>query len=147
MVEPPRLRRTAIALIVLASVIAFFAVFAVWAKRQLLETDTWTQTSTELLEDHDVQQALNGFLIDELFTKVDVQKKLEKALPDEAQGLAGPASGGIRQLATQAGLEALQNPNVQSLWADANRRAHALFLQLIHGGSDSLSTTNGVVTL
>jgi hypothetical protein len=147
MAERPRLRRTAIGLIVLASVISFFAVFAVWAKRQLLETDTWTQTSTELLEDHDVQQALNGFLIDELFTKVDVQKKLEKALPDDVQGLAGPASGGIRQLATQAGLEALQNPNVQSLWADANRRAHALFLQLIHGGSDSLSTTNGVVTL
>jgi hypothetical protein len=147
MPEPPRLRRTAIAIIVVASVIAFFAVFAVWAKRQLLETETWTRTSTELLADPDVQQALNGFLIDQLFTKVDVEKKLEKALPDDVKGLAGPASGGIRQLATQAGLEALQNPNVQALWADANRRAHRLFLSLIHGGSDTLTTTNGVVTL
>lgn len=133
--------------IVLASVIAFFAVFAVWAKRQLLETETWTRTSTELLADHDVQQALNGFLIDQLFAKVDVEKKLEKALPDEVKGLAGPASGGIHQLATRAGLDALQNPNVQALWADANRRAHRLFLSLIHGGTDTLSTTNGVVTL
>lgn len=147
MPEPPRLRRTSIAIVVLASVIAFFAVFAVWAKRQLLETDTWTSTSTELLADHDVQQALNGFLIDELFARVDVEKKLQKSLPDEIQGLAGPATGGIRQLATRVGLEALQNPNVQSLWAQANRRAHALFLQLIHGGTDTLSTTNGVVTL
>jgi hypothetical protein len=147
MPEPPRLRRTAIAIIVMASVIAFFAVFAVWAKRQLLETETWTRTSTELLADHDVQTTLNDFLIDRLFTRVDVEKKLEKALPDDVQGLAGPASGGIRQLATQAGLEALQNPRVQALWADANRRAHGLFLSLIHGGTDTLSTTNGVVTL
>lgn len=141
------MRRTAIAIIVLASVIAFFAVFAVWAKRQLLETETWTRTSTELLADQDVQTTLNDFLIDRLFTRVDVEKKLEKALPDDVKGLAGPASGGIRQLATQAGLEALQNPNVQALWADANRRAHRLFLSLIHGGTDTLSTTNGVVTL
>jgi hypothetical protein len=145
--EPPRLRRTAIAIIVLASVIAFFAVFAVWAKRQLLETETWTRTSTELLADHDVQTTLNDFLIDRLFTRVDVEKKLEKALPDNVKGLAGPASGGIRQLATQAGLRALQNPRVQALWADANRRAHRLFLELIHGGTDTLSTTNGAVTL
>jgi hypothetical protein len=147
MPEPPRLRRTSIAIIVLASVIAFFAVFAVWAKRQLLETETWTRTSTELLADRDVQTTLNDFLIDRLFTRVDVEKKLEKALPDDVKGLAGPASGGIRQLATQAGLEALHNPNVQALWADANRHAHRLFLSLIHGGGDTLSTTNGVVTL
>ena len=147
MSEPPRLRRTSIAIIVLASVIAFFAVVAVWAKRQLLETDTWTRTSTELLADHDVQQALNGFLIDELFARVDVEKRLEKALPDDVQGLAGPATGGIRQLATRAGLEALQSPNIQILWADANRQAHQLFLSLIHDDNETLATTNGVVTL
>src|SRR4051795_7372901 len=101
MPEPPRLRRTAIAIIVLASVIAFFAVFAVWAKRQVLETDTWTDTSTKLLADHDVQTSLNDFLIDRLFTKVDVEKELQKKLPDQVKGLAGPASGGLRQLATR----------------------------------------------
>src|SRR4051794_7164382 len=147
MPEPPRLRRTAIAIIVLASVIAFFAVFAVWAKRQVLETDTWTHTSTELLADPDVQTALDDFLIDRLFTKVDVEAELKKRLPKEIQGLAGPATGGIHELARRAGLEALQNPKVQALWADANRRAHALFLSLIHGGGETLSTTGGAVTL
>jgi hypothetical protein len=145
--EPPRLRRTAIAIIVLASVVAFFAVFAVWAKRQVLETDTWTHTSTKLLADPDVQAALDDFLIDRLFTKVDVEAELKKRLPQEIQGLAGPATGGIHELARRAGLEALQNPKVQALWADANRRAHALFLSLIHGGGETLSTTGGAVTL
>jgi hypothetical protein len=147
MIEQPRLRRTAIAIIVVAGVIAFFAVFAVWAKRQLLETDTWTETSTELLADHDVQTALNDFLVSELFAKADVEAKLKKALPNEVKGLAGPASGGLHQLALRAGLEALRNPKVQALWAQANRKAHAAFLTLIHGGNENLSTTGGAVTL
>jgi hypothetical protein len=147
MPEPVRLRRTAIAIIVLASVVTFFAVVAVWVKRQVLETDTWTNTSTQLLANHDVQTALNDFLVSELFTRVDVEAQLKKQLPDEVQGLAGPAAGGLHQLALRAGLEALQNPNVQALWAQANRNAHALFLSLIEGGGETLSTTNGAVTL
>jgi hypothetical protein len=147
MPEPPRLRRTAIAVICLASVIAFLAVFAVWAKRQVLETDTWTETSTELLADHDVQTALNDFLVDRLFARVDVEAKLKKALPDDVKGLAGPASGGLHQLALRAGLEALRSPQVQALWSQANRKAHAAFLTLIHGGTERLSTTGGAVTL
>jgi hypothetical protein len=145
--ETPRLRRTSIAIIVLASIIAFFAVCAVWVKRQLLETDTWTQTSTELLADHRVQGALNTFLINELFTRVNVEDQLKQKLPEDIQGLSGPAAAGLRQLATRAGLEALQSPTVQNLFAQANRNAHALFLSLIEGGGDTLSTTNGVVTL
>src|SRR5688572_25275774 len=97
--QPPRLRRTSIAIIVLAGVISFFAVLAVWAERQLLETDTWTETSTKALEDERVQGALSDFLVQALFDNVDVQGQLEKELPDAVKGLAGPAASGIRELA------------------------------------------------
>src|SRR5690242_2127945 len=147
MPEPPRLRRTSIAIIVLASVVAFFAVFAVWAKRQILETDTWTQTSTKVLANHDVQDALNSFLVDALFKEVNVQHQLKKALPDNLQGLAGPAAGGVHELALRAGLQALQSPTFQNLWAEANSRAHDAFLQIVEGGNETLSTQGGVVNL
>jgi hypothetical protein len=135
MVEPPRLRRTSIAIMVLASVVAFFAVFAVWAKRQILETDTWTETSTQVLANHDVQQSLNAFLVDALFEQVNVEHQLKKALPDNLDGLAGPATGGIHELALRASLQALQSPTFQNLWAEANRKAHDTFLQIIEGGN------------
>jgi hypothetical protein len=147
MVEQPRLRRTAIAIIVVAGVLAFFAVFAVWAERQVLETDTWTETSTEVLADPDVQQALDAFLVDALFDRVDVQAKLEKALPEDVKGLAGPATGGIHELAMRAALQALQSPQVQELWAQANRKAHDTFLQIVEGGNETLSTEGGAVNL
>ena len=147
MPEQPRLRRTSIAIIVLASVIAFFAVFAVWAKRQILETNTWTETSTELLANKEVQGALNTFLVDALFKEVNVEHQIKKALPDNLQGLAGPAAGGVHELAGRASLQALQSPTFQNLWAQANAKAHDAFLQIIEGGNTTLSTQGGVVNL
>src|SRR5437870_2536253 len=141
------MRRTAIALVVLASVIGFFAVFAVWAKRQLLETDTWTETSGQLLENKDIQQAVAGFLVDSLYGNVNVEQQLSGVLPPRAKPLAGPAAGGLRQLADRVALEALQRPRVQLAWEQANRSAHATFLGIVEGGNETVSTENGVVTL
>jgi hypothetical protein len=95
-------------LVVVASIIGFFAVFAVWVSRQLLETDTWTNTSSELLEHPDIQVALAGFLTDALYNSTDVQAELAQALPPQAKPLAGPAAGGLRELANRLALEALQ---------------------------------------
>src|SRR4051812_14314741 len=134
MSAPVPLRRTSIAITVLAGVVAFFAVFAVWAQRQLLETDTWTETSTKVLADERVRTALDDFLVQALFDNVDVQGQLEKALPDDIQGLAGPAASGVRELALRAAAEALQSPQVQELWANANRHAHDAFLLIVEGG-------------
>jgi hypothetical protein len=140
-------RRTAIALIVVASVIGFFAVCAVWAKRQLLETDTWTHTSSQLLEDDDIREAVAGFLVASLYRNVDVEKQLSGVLPKRAQPLAGPAAGGLRQLAERVALAALERPRVQLVWEEANRRAHAVLLRIVEGGGDTVSTQNGVVAL
>src|SRR3954453_3367985 len=140
-------RRTSIALVFLASIIGFFAVFAVWAKRQALETNTWTDTSTQLLADHDVQTALSTFLVDAIYANVDVEAELRNALPPRADALAGPAAGGIRQIAYNAALKALATAQVPEAGKQANAQAHAAFINLIEGGGDTLSTTGGAVTL
>jgi Short C-terminal domain len=147
MSAPTPLRRTSIAITVLAGVVAFFAVFAVWAERQLLETDTWTETSTKVLADERVQTALDSFLVQALFDNVDVEAQLKKALPDNVQGLAGPAASGVRELALRAAAQALKSPQIQELWANANRRAHDTFLLIVEGGNETVSTSGGLVTL
>jgi hypothetical protein len=121
------------ALMLVATILGILAVFAVWAERQALETDTWTETSTELLEDEEIRTAVGGFLVEELFANVDVQAALEQRLPPQAAGLAGPAAGGLRELADRAAVEALGRPRVQALWEEANRRAHERLLALVEG--------------
>lgn len=133
--------------IVLASVIAFFAMFAVWANRQALETDTWTDTSSKLLENENIRTAVAGFLVDQLYANVDVQAELERRLPPQAAGLAGPAAGGLRELANRAAVEALDRPRLQALWEEANRRAHERLLAIVENKSDVIQTGNGAATL
>ncbi len=120
---------------------------ALWAKRQALETSTWTETSTELLEDKAIQDALADFVVNTIYDNVDVQGEIASALPPKAALLAGPISGGLRQVATRATQEALQQEKVQGLWEDANRVAHERLLALLEDEGKFLSTTDGEVTL
>jgi hypothetical protein len=145
-------RRIAIALIVVASLLAFFAIFALWANRQLLNTDNWAQTSSELLERESIRTQIASFLVDELYSNVDVQSELEQVFEEvltaqRAAVLAGPAAGGLRSLAEDAAERLLQRPRPQKVWEEANRRAQLRLVEAIEGGGDALSTSGGNVTL
>jgi hypothetical protein len=134
-------------LIVLGAVVGFLAIFSLWIAREVLETETWTENSTELLEKDDIRAPVSGFLVDEIFKNVDVEAELQGSLPPQAQGLAGPAAGAFRQLAEEAADRALQRPRVQQLWADANAAAHARFIDVVEGKGENVSTENGEVVL
>ncbi|HEU0024851.1 MAG TPA: hypothetical protein VFQ12_09485 [Thermoleophilaceae bacterium] len=147
-----RRRRLPLVLIAVASLLALLAVFAVWANRQLLNTENWTDTSTELLEDEAIRTQIGNTLVDELYANVDVESEIELALgevlePRGAQALAGPAASGLRSLATSRADDLLGRPRIQELWEQLNRRAHARFLDVVEGGGDTVSTTGGEVTL
>jgi len=141
-------RKLALALIVVASLLAFLATFALWANRQLLDTDNWTDTSTRLLEDDEIRQQLSIFLVDQLYDNVDVNGELRAALPPRAAPLAGPVAGGLREVAQRGADALLERPRTQTLWEQANRRAHKLLIDVVEDrNSDALSTANGNVTL
>jgi hypothetical protein len=78
--SPSRAHRgLGLALIVVASLLSFLAIFALWANRQLLNTDNWTETSTELLENEDIRDQVAIFLVDELYANVDVQADVSRS--------------------------------------------------------------------
>ncbi|MGH2986596.1 MAG: hypothetical protein ACRDLO_07915 [Solirubrobacterales bacterium] len=146
-VERRRRRALPLALVVLASIILLITVFAVWAKRQVLETDTWVETSTELLEHEAIRDALADFLVLELYDNVDVEAEIAEPLPERAKPLAGPVAGALRQLAGEVARRALAEEKVQALWEDANRTAHEQLLAIVEDESDVVSTTGGNVTI
>jgi hypothetical protein len=144
--SPRRRRKTVYALIVVASVLAFIAAFAIWANRQLLETDTWTNTSSELLENPEIRTQVADYMVDTLYANVDVQGELQSALPPRLQPLAGPAAAGIHQLAIRLANEALERPRIQQLWEDANRTAQSTLLRVVeHGGSEPVTLDIGTI--
>ena len=133
---PRRRRGVVYTLIVVASLVGFLAVFAIWANRQLLETDTWVDTSTKLLEDEEVRTQVSYFMVDALYTNVDVQAELQHALPPRLQTVAGPAAARLRELSLRLADQALQRPRVQELWEDANRVMHEQLINVVQHDSD-----------
>jgi hypothetical protein len=143
-----RRRLLPLTLITVGSVLAFLAIFAIWANRQLLDTDNWTETSSQLLEDDEIRGQLAIFLVDQLYANVDVQAELERAAPPRLDALTGPAAGALRNVAVRGVDELLARPRAQAVWEEANRRAHTRLLQVVEdGGGDAVSTSGGAVTL
>jgi hypothetical protein len=134
-------------LFALATVIGVFAVLAVWANRQALNTDNWTNTSTQLLADRRIQTAVAAYSVDQLFGSGVVQTELQSALPKLLQPLAGPISGGLQQLAGQVAPKLLASSQIQDAWRQANRAAHQALLKIINGGGKLATTNGGVVRL
>jgi hypothetical protein len=146
---PPAKSRRALplVLVILATIVGLVSVLALWAKRQALETSTWTDTSVELLENEPIRNAISDFIVTTIYDNIDVQGEIAKALPPEAQILAAPVAGGLRQVATEAAQDALAQSKVQALWEDANRAAHEKLLALLDDKGEYVSTTGGEVTL
>ncbi len=139
--------KLSLSLLVLGTILAVVAIFSIWANRQALNTDNWVRTSDRLLANKEVESRLSVYLANQLFTNVDVQGEIEKELPPQLKVLAGPAAGGISQLAPKAAERLLASPKVQALWSDANRAAHETLLKLLDGGSGAISTEGGEVSL
>src|ERR1051326_2720268 len=140
-------RRMVRALVVIGSALAFLSVFAIWTERQALNTEDWVQTSGRLLQNPTIREAVGNYLVDQLYENVDVEKELSEILPGDTKQLAGPVSGGLRQVAGTGADQVLQSATAQELWKSANRTTHEQLLEVLEEKEGAVSTEEGKVSL
>jgi hypothetical protein len=134
-------------LIWVTTVLAVLAILAVWANRQLLNPDNWSNTSAKLLQNAAVRDATSNYLVNQLYANVDVAGELRARLPTQLQALAGPISGALRNVATTAAQQALAAPRVQDAWKQANKAADQTFVDIVNGKKGALQVHGGEVSL
>lgn len=147
---PPKRRGRAIVgwvVLVLAALLLLLSTLAVWVDRVALNTEVFADTSTELIEDEAIRQAVATRAVDELFTSVDVEAELKGQLPADYQNLSGPATAGLREGAYTIVERALERPRLQRLWTITLEESHRTLVQVLEGDGDRVSTEEGVVTL
>ena len=127
--------------------LAFLSVFGIWTERQALNTDDWVQTSGRLIQNETIREAIGDYLVDQLYENVDVEKELSEKLPGDTKDLAGPISGGLRQVAGQGANQVLQSSTAQELWKTANRTTHEQLLEVLEEKEGTLATEEGKVSL
>jgi len=142
-------RRAAVwTLIVLASLIALVSTLTAFVNRQMLDNHAWRKASTDVIQDPAVQSALATYMINQLYSNVDVAAALQERLPKNLKSLGPPIAGALQQPATQGVEFLLQRPRFQQLWINASSLAQEKLVNVLENKTGyGISTGNGVVTL
>ena len=134
-------------LLVLGTLLAVVSIFAVFANRQVLNSDNWADTSSDLLASPAIRTQVSDFLVDQVYSNVDVKGEVAGALPKRLQPLAGPAANGLRELAEKRMNKLLGRPKVQEAWKGANRITAQQFINIAEGNSKAVTAQGNAVVL
>ena len=126
-------RIAVVALLVLATLVWTVGGLAIWANRQMLNTDNWVHTSDRLLRDETIRVALSNALLDRLYQSAPVETQIRDTLPPQLKGLAAPAAAAVRQAATRRAPEILGSDAALTAWEATNRAAHKTLLKVLDG--------------
>ena len=135
-------------IIIVASVLGVISILSSWANQQALDTDNWRQTSEEIIQNPKVAPALSAFVVDQLYSNVDLAGELGAQLPPLLKPLAGPAVSALRDPATKNVQKLLARPRFQERFVNASELAHEKFINVVKNETGhGISTGDGVVTL
>ena len=130
-------------MLVVLAIVTVGAIFSLWVARQLLQESYWKETNTELIQDAEIRDTVAVFLVDELYSSVDVAAELSQRLPPELQPLAGPAAGAFRTAAERVAKRALATPAFQAAWSAAVTVTHKQFINLVEDKGKYIKTESG----
>jgi hypothetical protein len=134
-------------LVALATLITFGSAAEVWVKHQLLDTPAWVRASDKVLAEPAVRTALASYIVDQVYSNVDVQQQLADKLPDDWQGLAGPLTAAVRGPLTGTVETLLGSPKITAIWHRVNTRAHETLVNVLEDNTKYGSTADGKVVL
>jgi hypothetical protein len=120
---------------------------AVWVRNTLLDTDNYVSTVAPLASNSKIQHALAERITNAIFTRVDVNAKIADALPPRANFFAAPIANALRTTTDRAALRLAESGRFQTLWENANRKAHGKVVDVLTGGGTRVSTENGTVAI
>jgi hypothetical protein len=122
-----------VVLLVLATLLWSVGIVAVWAQRQMLDTENWVQTSDRLLENEEIRDALSTAILQRIYASAPVENQLRESLPENLKPLAGPVSAALREVANRNAPKVLGSAAALAAWEKANRTAHRTLVKILDG--------------
>jgi hypothetical protein len=132
--KPALWRRIVVPLcVVLGCVLVSLSVVATWIKLTALDTDTYVDTVSPLVEDPAVSTAISTGVVQRVFDRVDVDSVVQQVLPGRAQALSEPLVNVLQRYAQQVVDGFVTSEQFRTIWTEANRTAHTQAVRLLKG--------------
>jgi len=121
-------------LLALAALVGAFAIAAIWANQQLLDTRSWVAVSGRMLDSPEVRHRVAAFLATELVDEAEA--RLGAAGEDE---IAAEVLPRLRRRGPGLAARAIASPPFRVVWLRANRSAHRTLVRALdeEGASDA----------
>lgn len=141
----------ATALLVVATVLAGVTMIAVYARHEILDTDSYVAMVAPLAKDPAVQTAVSNRLTDEIVNAVDFDGITDKTVaalerigaPSVLDQLVGTLSGAIEGFIGDKVSQIVASDAFATAWTDANRVAHTQLDAVLTGQDSNLVATSG----
>ncbi len=146
---PARRRRSILAgvALLLACLTIVLATTALWVHQVVLNTDRFTATVTDIVEDPAFIAPIATKVSQQVVTALDVQTRLQDQLPGPSKLLAGTMSAAVQGIIERQLGQALENPRVRDALLTAISRTHARLVRFLRGDSTALTIVDGKVQL
>lgn len=133
-------------LLVIVAVLAFSAVLARFARSEVLDTDRYVETVTPLAGNAALQDALGTQITAEIMSRADIANITSEALtaltenapnvPQAVIGLAPVLTQQAQGFINQAVSALLRSDQFETLWIEANKRAHQRLAAVLTGDTN-----------
>jgi hypothetical protein len=127
---------TAAVLVAICALALVTSVVGVWAATTVLNTDKWVSTVAPLPENPQVVAAVAEYATTQAFEAIDVDQRLQAALPPRAAFISGPVASQLRNTVHNTVTKVLQSEGFQRIWLEINRRAHQRAVAILNGTSN-----------
>ncbi len=124
---------TAIALLVVGSILLPISVLTIWTRNQLLDTDRYVETVAPLAKDPTIQSAMTARISAKVAELLDVKSLAEEALPERAAFLAVPIAAGANNLIDTATKRVVESERFESAWVKSNEIGHDALVAVLPG--------------
>lgn len=137
------LKSAVIVLLVIVTALSFIALNAsILINRTITNTDQFVATNQPLISEPAITENISTKLSKELFSKVDVEQKLQESLPENIQFLAGPLSSQIEGFTQSQINKALQSAEAQKIWTEILKNSQSTIIAYLRNDSNT-----GVITI
>jgi hypothetical protein len=146
-----RVRTLLVGLLVFLSVLSLVVgAVAVWVHETVFDTDRYVALVGPMAGDPAVTEALATYTTAAVFDALQLQTRLQSALPDGLDVLAGPVTNAARDYVHDAADTFFRSERFQQLWVQINTVAHEKVVALLRGDYAALpnvTITGGEVRL
>jgi hypothetical protein len=144
----PRLRIGIAAFLVVAALLGVtISALALWSRSLVFDTDAYVKVVAPVAEDPAVRASVADYVAARAVQAVDLNDRLEAALPSEARMTAPALTRALQQFLEEEIEKFLATDVAQRLWVDVNRFAHRQLISALQDQNRFVTVGRHDVTL